>query len=223
MSPCLHIAPAGRRMSVAGQETRRAICLAAESLIGQRGPEAVTLREIAVAANQRNRSAVPYHFGDKANLINEVIRMRNLEIDGERQALLDAAIAKGTADDVLTLVRCLYQPILSVVDDNGLHPYSRFQLQIIGSEFVTKPIDDRFFEACPARISIIRRIEKAIDCRSDAEFGYKSIMASTIFHSCVRMSDAHLVTVSQFGSMDQALENAYDLMCKNFEATLIMR
>ncbi len=181
----------------------------------------MTLREIGQAAHQRNRSAVPYHFGSKANLINEVIRMRNLEVDDERQELLDAAIARGNADEVPALVRCLYQPLLAVIDHDGVHRYSRFQLQIISSEYVSTPIDDRFFKDCPARTAIIMRLEKTIGCRSNAEFGYKSIMASTIFHTCVKMLDDHHAVLSPFASMDDALENAYELMCKSFMSPLV--
>ena len=207
-----------RAVSAAGRETRRRICLAAEALIGKQGPEAVTLKEIGSAAGQRNRSAVAYHFGDKANLINEVIRMRNSEMEEERQALLDAAQAQGRTDDLLTLVRCLYQPILSVVDDQGIHRYSRFQLQILSSQYVKTPIDDRYFREFPARIAIIKLLEKRIKSRSSVEYGYKVVMASTIFHSCVKMCDDHHVAFSQFANLEQAVESAYDLMCKTFQS-----
>lgn len=207
-----------RRDSAAGRETRRLICLAAEALIGKQGPEGATLKEIGKAAGQRNRSAVAYHFGDKASLINEVIRMRNSEMEEERGALLEEAKAQGKTDDLLTLVRCLYQPILSVTDDQGIHCYSRFQLQILSSQYVKTPIDDRYFTEFRARIAIIRMLERVIRSKSDAEYAYKVVMASTIFHSCVKMCDEQHVAFSQFANLDQAVGSAFDLMCKTFQS-----
>jgi AcrR family transcriptional regulator len=46
--------------------------LAAEQPFAENGVDGVSLREIAVAAGQRNNSAAQYHFGTKQGLVEAV-------------------------------------------------------------------------------------------------------------------------------------------------------
>jgi AcrR family transcriptional regulator len=55
------------------ETTRLALMRAAERLFAERGVEAVSLREIATAAGQRNNSSALYHFGDKRELIEAML------------------------------------------------------------------------------------------------------------------------------------------------------
>lgn len=64
------------------------ILLAAERLFAERG-FGVSLREIAVAAGQRNHSAVQYHFGDKTGLIDALYAYRMTPLNLRRRELLD--------------------------------------------------------------------------------------------------------------------------------------
>ena len=54
--------------------TRARIVSAAERLFAERGIDATTLAQINRAANQRNRSAVQYHFGNKQGVIHAIRR-----------------------------------------------------------------------------------------------------------------------------------------------------
>lgn len=101
---------------------------AAERLMAERGVHAVSLREINVAAEQRNASSVQYHFGNRDGLVAAVIGRHMQRIDAERNALLDALEARGrvTPHDVvgtlvLPLVTALATPsgrsYLRIVDE----------------------------------------------------------------------------------------------------------
>jgi AcrR family transcriptional regulator len=50
--------------------------LAAERLFADVGIAAVSLRDVGIAAGQKNNAAVQYHFGDKENLVKEIVRYR---------------------------------------------------------------------------------------------------------------------------------------------------
>ena len=98
-----------------GQEARIAILNAAEHLIAERGA-LVPLRDIAVAAGQRNNSAVNYYFGNREELIEAVVRRRLEPMERERRVMLDALDADA-AHDVHALLRALVLPLTTVDSD----------------------------------------------------------------------------------------------------------
>jgi AcrR family transcriptional regulator len=57
--------------------------------MAEHGIEAVELKEIQLAAGQRNRSAVNYHFGDRAGLVNAIIDKHRVAVNAARHRLLD--------------------------------------------------------------------------------------------------------------------------------------
>jgi AcrR family transcriptional regulator len=64
------------RQNARGEATRELILLTAERLFAERGIAAVPLRDIGIAAGQKNNVAVQYHFGDRETLVREVARFR---------------------------------------------------------------------------------------------------------------------------------------------------
>src|SRR5215470_8829481 len=86
--------PAGRRpqewhLVSKQRDTRQQLILAAERLFAERGIEGVSLREINLAAKQRNTSAAHYHFGSKDALIDAIFEFRRPEIGRRRDEILD--------------------------------------------------------------------------------------------------------------------------------------
>lgn len=75
--------------------TRDRLLDAAEELFARRGLQAVSLREIGLAADQRNNGVIQYHFGDKAALVRAVFERRAAIVDARRIELLDATLAAG--------------------------------------------------------------------------------------------------------------------------------
>lgn len=110
-------------------EVRERIMLAAERLIAERGPN-VSLRDIAVAAGQRNNSAVHYHFGSRHDLIDAIIEHRVAALETRRLELLAEREADGVADDVRGLLSVLVEPMFSVPYQQGATHYARFFAQV---------------------------------------------------------------------------------------------
>jgi len=48
----------------------------AEQLFAEHGIAAVPLRDIGIAAGQKNHAAVQYHFGDRESLVREIVSFR---------------------------------------------------------------------------------------------------------------------------------------------------
>jgi AcrR family transcriptional regulator len=93
-----------------GEATRARLLDAAEQLYGERGVEAVSLREIRLAAGQRNSSALQFHFGDRDGLLMALVDRHLPRIGRMHQHLYDAALADGRADDPRALVEVLVRP-----------------------------------------------------------------------------------------------------------------
>lgn len=97
-------------------ETRLALLRAAERLILTDGVAAVSLREIAVEAGQRNHSAVLYHFGDKRGLLDAILERHSVPIQTGWVATLKHVESWGTLD-LPKLVSLLVRPIVDKLDD----------------------------------------------------------------------------------------------------------
>ena len=91
--------------------------------------EGVTTRQITEAAEQRNTSAVSYHFGSRDGLLRAILARRGGPVDEERGRLLTGAGADPTLDD---LVRSLVVPYAALLDDPGGRAYLRIVAQLRG-------------------------------------------------------------------------------------------
>jgi AcrR family transcriptional regulator len=97
---------------------------AAESLFADFGIEAVSARRIALAAGQRNQSAIRYHFGTKDALIVALLEARIAEINERRAAMLDVP---GTSADMRALIAAIATPLAERVErDAAGSAYVRF-------------------------------------------------------------------------------------------------
>jgi AcrR family transcriptional regulator len=96
-------------------DTRLALMRAAEQLFAQQGVDRVSLREIAIAAGQRNVSAATYHFGSKRELIEAILERHSLPIQETwRPALAADEERKLSLHQVIEL---LVRPMVAKIDD----------------------------------------------------------------------------------------------------------
>lgn len=114
---------------MAANGARDRILLAAERLIAERGPE-VPLRDIAIAAGQRNNSAVQYYFGSRDGLIDAVVEHRMPALEARRLELLADHEAIGDAHDPRVLVELLARPMLEARHRFGATHVNRFLDQV---------------------------------------------------------------------------------------------
>src|SRR3546814_12753028 len=62
-------------------EGRQRLLDTAERLFGEHGVDAISVRQITLAAGQSNNSAVAHHFGSKEDLLLAIFKNRSLEVD----------------------------------------------------------------------------------------------------------------------------------------------
>ncbi len=108
---------------------RERLLLAAERLVAERGVD-VPLRDVAVAAGQRNNSAVHYHFGSREGLLEAVLAERLAVVNARMLRMLADAEAAGTAHEPRSLVDVLVRPMATEPYDAGSTHYARFLEQV---------------------------------------------------------------------------------------------
>ena len=87
-----------------GDATRLRILLKAEELFAERGIATVPLRDIGVAAGQKNNVAVQYHFRDRDTLVREIAAYRAKAGEAIRSELLAELAASGKPPTVYDIV-----------------------------------------------------------------------------------------------------------------------
>ena len=117
---------------------KEALIRSAERLIAERGLDAVSDREIAREAGQRNNSAVQYHFGDRAGLINAILDYRMIPLNDIRFSMIAELEEKGEYE-VSNLVTILVKPYINQMKElAGETAYFSLmsQLSLRGSEMM---------------------------------------------------------------------------------------
>lgn len=114
------------------KDAKTAMIEVAEKLIGVRGIDDVSMRDVATAAGQRNNSAVQYHFGSRDGLILQILRRRLAALDSDRKARLADASDQGLGADLPTLIRVLFEPIVELLRSQPESTYYARFLQRVG-------------------------------------------------------------------------------------------
>jgi AcrR family transcriptional regulator len=128
---------------------------AAEQLFAQQGVDRVSLREIAVAAGQRNVSAATYHFGSKRELIEAILERHSLPIQETWPSAL--AINDEGGLRLRALVELVVVPLVAKVDDaDGGRCYLELCAELVASR--SFPLMGMRVATTPAALELTKRI-----------------------------------------------------------------
>jgi len=116
------------------RETRAHFIRLGEQLFSEKGVTNVTIAEINKASGQKNRSALQYHFGDKLGLLDALINKHMLQINDDRNRLLDDIAAK-TEVAARDVAEAIVLPLARRLEDpDGGVEYVRIAAQLISSK-----------------------------------------------------------------------------------------
>src|SRR5580765_2913922 len=99
-------------MTTRGEQTRQHLLDVAEQLFASRGFQAVSLREVRIAAGARNTAAMQFHFGDREGLYQALMDRHLPRIAQIQQRLFDDMLEQNGPDDARALVEVLVRPTI---------------------------------------------------------------------------------------------------------------
>lgn len=119
-------------MPRSGDDAKRKIVSAAETLFAAYGIDAVTLSQLNASADQRNNSAVQYHFGDREGVLRAILDKHQPGIDAERMRRLDELEAGGPLT-ATALAEVLVLPLTAkLTDTDGGPEFLQIQAAMLG-------------------------------------------------------------------------------------------
>lgn len=136
-------------------DTRLALMRAAEQLFAQQGVDRVSLREIAIAAGQRNVSAATYHFGSKRELIEAILERHTLPIQETWRPVL--AVEHQQDFSLERLLELVVRPLVDKIDDaDGGRSYLELCAELVASR--SFPLMGMRVASTPVANDLTRRI-----------------------------------------------------------------
>jgi AcrR family transcriptional regulator len=118
---------------------RDEILRSAERLFAEHGVDGISLREINRAAQQRNATAIQYHFQDRDGLLLAVVDRWVTRLASDVQRRLDEL--DETSSDPASVVRCLVEPMFGLADLPGGADFLRIAAQIL-DRTTREPVGD---------------------------------------------------------------------------------
>lgn len=149
--------------------TRDLLKIAARRLFALRGYDGVSVRDIVVAAGQRNSGSLHYYFGSKDDLARELVADGAKLIDDRRNAMLDAIEARGGPRHLREIIGCLVWPSTDLAGDGSLPPkedtYIRFitMLQMSHRQMFMDALEGKWASGYDRALDHIRALLKDID------------------------------------------------------------
>jgi AcrR family transcriptional regulator len=126
------------------QSTRESILFAAERMFAEHGIDSVSLRDIGLAAGQKNNGAVQYHFGDRDNLVLQIVAYREQSTEDVRAKLLKEIRESASTPTVRDHVRAFVMSLATLLDQDNyfLRFFSRLYVERGRSPHVPLPPGD---------------------------------------------------------------------------------
>ncbi len=179
-----------RLTPVSRPDARTRLLLAGERLIAESGPE-VSLRDVAVAAGQRNNSAVHYHFGSRDGLIEAIIGHRQAPLEQARLTLLAEHEGAGEPDDsVAALVKILVEPLFDTPYSDGSSHYARF-LERVRNHAVMAELTVTA-EQWPATRILTTRLLRALDYLPEALRRQRMAAMASVMYTLLADHERHV-------------------------------
>ncbi len=118
-----------------GDDARISLLDAAERLFAQRGIEGPSLREINLAAGQRNKSSLQYHFKSREGLLRAILERHNHTLQQRRAEPFERLIADDAWGDIVRIAEVILRPYADFLRDSA----REFAYLIICAELLGDP------------------------------------------------------------------------------------
>jgi AcrR family transcriptional regulator len=196
-------------VSSSAAQTRRKIIAAAVKLMAERGIDAVSLNEIVKASGQRNASALQYHFGNKAGLVQAIFDYHMPRIEQCRKQYVDALDEQRNPQ---AIAEAVVMPLVKELDNpDGGRDYLRFLARITLHDLQPPEFATSSHNAVLVEVATLLR--QMLDDMPQAEFDHRFLMArSLLLHSlalyCVRIEGNEALHQQQVADFTRVLIDA---------------
>lgn len=140
--------------------TRAKIKDAARRLFGERGIDAVSVRDILALSNQKNVSAIGYYFRSKEELVKEIVVDGAAIVDRNRHRLLDALESSGKPIVLRDVIEAQITSMLMAAGQPNDEHYSRlfWNVMVSNPSFADSIASLRFDSGFRRVIAHIRKL-----------------------------------------------------------------
>jgi AcrR family transcriptional regulator len=193
--------------------TRDLLKLAARRLFAHRGLDGVSVRDIVLAAGQRNSGSLHYYFGTKENLARELVSDGAKLIDQRRNSQLDDIERAGGPRQLREIIEVLVWPSTGLAGERGEEDtYIRFItiLQMSHRQLFLDALEGRWASGYERCLAHIRRLLKDID---PVIVTQRLVFMSLYLRAAMSSREAALEAGSQshhFWSADVTMQNLID-------------
>ena len=183
------------------EPAREALIAVAERLFAERGVDAVPVGDIVKEAGQRNSSAVQYHFGNKAGLLQAILEQHQARLDALRDEMLDEL---GERPGLEALIEALVRPLASLLDDESGRCYIRIRAQLAGAARLPSDTDlirdaltgasrdGKSAEPRPGIRRVARALVDLVDDTQMADLGHRlTLTAVLLLHGLADFARRH--------------------------------
>ena len=195
--------------------TREQLKLAARRLFARRGFDGVSVRDIVVAAGQRNSGSLHYYFGTKEDLARELVADGAKLIDERRNRRLDDLEKAGGPLILRDVVEVLVWPSTNLEGKDGTSAedtYIRFitMLQMSHRELFLDALEGKWASGYQRCLVHIRQLLKRIDGEI---LNQRLIFMSLYLRATMSSRESALQASSRsphFWSTDYTMQNLID-------------
>jgi AcrR family transcriptional regulator len=200
-------------------DTKAQLKAAAQVLFARYGVDAVTVQQIISAAGQRNNAALHYHFGDKDELVRQLVVDGAKVLDQRRREMLKALEASGRSVTVRDVLVVLVVPVIELSNDARWAGYVRFtsNLQSTNRAMLRSALSNKWnggYIACLANLkSLLSDMPEPL---IDQRLSILGIYANAILSAREAALDTRTARHANFWERLYTLENILDTL----EATI---
>jgi AcrR family transcriptional regulator len=200
-------------------DTKAQLKAAAQLLFARYGVNAVTVQQIVNAAGQRNNAALHYHFGDKDELIRQLVVDGAKVLDQRRREMLNALEIRGRPPSVRDILVVLVMPVFELSNDARWAGYVRFtsNLQSTNRAMLRPALNSKWNGGYVACLAHLKALLPAIpEPLIDQRLSILGIYANAILSAREAALDTPTARQARFWQRRYTLENILDTL----EATI---
>lgn len=180
-------------------EGRQKLLDTAERLFGEHGVDAISVRQITLAAGQSNNSAVAHHFGSKEDLLLAIFKHRSIEVDCAERRRLVALDASGDTS-VRNLLGALLLPLSEDLEPKGEAIFAKFLARLHALPPELHPMN-LHADIMPTAMEIEERLRKRLSFLPSGIFNSRYRLVTGMFYSGI-VERSHIMHRSDYFGLE---------------------